>query len=390
MRRPLAPLYRCHWTTPFASMKDSMGRMLVGSVAALALLACVSVAGAAGEIAARSAAANGKVAFSDPFNLYAVNQDGSGRRRLARCMSRSCEIRAYAWSPGGKRLAFLRGNRGRTKPSNLSLFVVKADGRGMRRLAGCGEPKWRGCGDFVGSLLSWSPDGSRLVVTRRGSLYVVNVDRAGYRRLTNCDTSSCFDMHPVWAPDGSRIALARWEVRRRSQSIYSVKVDGTDLARLTNLPGYSGDPVWSPDGSRIAFDAWGEGQDDRIYTMTADGSDLTLLTSGARGSGPGRPSWSPNGAQIVFFNTPGSPGAFSAEVWLTKADGSERRRLYQSDCCIGTWARPIWSPDGRYIAFGVGLSTGGEENGIFVMKTDGTQRRQLTGAVEEIAWQRKA
>jgi Tol biopolymer transport system component len=374
-------------------MNASMRRLLFGSVAALALLASVSVAGAAGEIAHRSAAANGKIAFSDPFNLYVLNRDGSGRRRLARCKSRSCEIRAYAWSPGGKRLAFLRGSRGgRTNPSNLSLFVVKADGRGMRRLAGCGEPKWLSCGDFFGSSLSWSPDGSRLVVTRRGSLYVVNADRGGYRRLTNCGTSPCFDMHPVWAPDGSRIAFARGEVQGRSQSIYSVKADGTDLARLTNLPGYSGDPVWSPDGSRIAFDAWGEGQDDRIYTMAPDGSDLTMLTSGGQGSGPGRPSWSPTGTHIVYFNTPGSPGVFSAEVWVMKADGSERRRLYLSDCCIGSWARPIWSPDGRYIAFGVFLSSGdqsGERNGIFVMKADGTQRRQLTPYVGEIAWQRK-
>jgi len=169
-----------------------------------------------------------------------------------------------------------------------------------------------------------------------------------------------------------------------------VKTDGSDLTRLTNLTGYAAHPVWSPDGRRIAFDVSGEGEGDKVYAMAADGSELTLLSSGPIGSGPGRPLWSPDGTQVVFFSTPGSPGAFSAEVWVIKADGSEPRRLYQGSCCIGTWAAPIWSPDGRYIAFGVGsLYPDQFPSGIFIIRTDGTQLRKLTTDVEEVAWQRK-
>ena len=366
-----------------------------GTLAALGLIACLSMAGGVpgrGQaFPAVGSLVNGKIAYSDPFNLYAVNPDGSGRLRLARCGSNTCRIGPYAWSPAGKRLAFLRENRiARTGPSNVSLFVVQADGRRARRLAGCGKPKWSSCGDLVGSRLSWSPDGSRLVVTRRGSLLVVNVDRGGFRRLTTCGPpASCSDANPSWEPHGARIVFARAEASR-PRSLYSVRSDGSDLRQLTHLPGYASNPDWSDDGSRIAFDVsgGGEAESDRIYAIASDGSTLTLLSAGPKGSGPGRPAWSLDGTQVVFFNTPGTPAAFSSEVVAVRADGTQRRRLYQGLCCVSTWARPIWSPDGKYIAFGVGRIDG-EDSGIFVMREDGSGLRTLASESAEVSWQRK-
>jgi Tol biopolymer transport system component len=367
-----------------------MERLVSASVAALALLACASAAGAARDIRHGSAVArpivNGKLAYAGsgggrhPFNLFAVNPDGSSRRIMARCRSSNCQIGGYAWSPNGKRLAFLRGVLGRS----LSLFVVRADGTLETRLPGCGKPKWPSCSvrTFFGRL-SWSPDGSRLVVARDGSLFIVNVDRRGFRRLTSCSpAASCRDADPSWAPRGARIVFVR------SGAIHSVKTDGSDLTRLTNLTGFAANPSWSPNGSRIAFESTGQG--DKVYAMAANGSDLTLLSSEPSGSGPSRPLWSPDGTQVVFFNTRGSPGAFSAEVWVIKPDGSEPRRLYQGLCCIGTWAAPVWSPDGRYIAFGVGsLQPDQFPSGIFIMRADGTKLRKLTADVTDAAWQRK-
>jgi Tol biopolymer transport system component len=165
-----------------------------------------------------------------------------------------------------------------------------------------------------------------------------------------------------------------------------VKTDGSNLTRLTNLTGFAAEPVWSADGRRIAFETSGDG--DKVYAMAADGSDLKLLNSGPGGSGPGRPLWSPDSTQVVFFSTPGSPGAFDSEVWVIEADGSQPRRLYHGPCCIGTWAAPIWSPDGRYIAFAVGqLTPDPERTGIFVMRADGTELRKLAAEVAEVTWQ---
>jgi Tol biopolymer transport system component len=221
-------------------------------------------------------------------------------------------------------------------------------------------------------------------VARDGSLFIVDVDRRSVRRLTRCGRASCGDYDPSWAPRGAAIVFVR------QGAIYSVRTNGSNLTRLTNLPGYPAHPVWSPDGSRIAFETSGVGEDDKVYAMRADGSELTLLRSGPSGTGPSFPLWSPDGTEIVVLTTPGTPGDFFADVWVIKADGSEARRPYQGNCRISSWAAPIWSPDGRYIAFGVGCSDPDQlPRGIFIMRADGTELVNLTTYPEALAWQRK-
>jgi Tol biopolymer transport system component len=364
-------------------------RVAAESVGALLMLAiAASGVEAAEHTGSARLVSNGRIAYSDLSQIWTINRNGSNRRHLAGCASNNCTIGAYTWSPAGKRLAFLRGTPGgRFRRENLSLFVVRADGKRVRRLAGCGRPKWQSCGDFLGSRISWAPDGSRLVVTRGGALYSINVDRTGFRRLTSCGRpASCFDMHPAWAPDGTRIVFARWS-GPRSQSLYSVKPDGSGLTELTDLGGQTGNPVWSPDGRKIAFDAWDESES-RIYVMRSDGSELTLLNSGPSASGPGVPAWSPDGRRIVFLSTPGSPGAYMAEIWTIDPDGTHPVRLYRSDCCIGGWGRPDWSPDGTYVAFAVGLYTPDPTpSGIYVVKADGTGLRKVAAVEMEPVWQ---
>jgi Tol biopolymer transport system component len=121
--------------------------------------------------------------------------------------------------------------------------------------------------------------------------------------------------------------------------------------------------------------------------MAPNTSGLKLLRSGPSGTGPGVPAWSPNGRWIAFLTTPGSAGRFRAAVWLVRRSGSERRLLYRSACCIETWGRPIWSPDGKYVAFGVGVRSEPARSGIFVIKADGTGLRRVATAPTEAAWQ---
>jgi TolB protein len=174
-----------------------------------------------------------KIAFTDRYGRVAViNPDGSRRRRLTR--RASIRWSGASWSPDGRELAFA-GNR--------AIWVVRANGTGLRRLvtataAGLDVGSTGGLG-----LPVWSPDGRKLTFdTRKGLVYVINRDGSGMRSVGRMAGG------PSWSPDG------RWLVytsdRTGNDDIYVVKVDGSGERRLTHSKPYenSSSPVWSSVG----------------------------------------------------------------------------------------------------------------------------------------------
>jgi Tol biopolymer transport system component len=306
-----------------------------------------------------------------------------GRLQRTSRLPSACALVEPAWSPDGSQIAFVRGDsrllsimRGDSGllRSTLSLYLRDADGS-VRRLTGCGS-----CGRDYRGRLGWSPDGSWIAFSRDSgprwtqSLWAVDTTGGKLRRLTDCQL--CADVSPDWAPSGQLIVFSR--IAREGSSLYTVRADGSQLTKITNSAA-AANPQWSPDGRQIAFDG-----SDKIFIVDADGSDQKLLLDGAWGSGPGVPSWSPDGTKLAFFYTPGQPGNFTAEVWTMTTDGSEKRRLYHSACCVGSGATPIWSPDGTKIAFAADSA-----DGTFVIASDGTGLRRLsTAAANGITWQR--
>jgi Tol biopolymer transport system component len=296
---------------------------------------------------------------------------------VARCSVGSCEIGEPAFSPNGKQLAFIRGfDGGPMERSRLSVFVAAASGHGARRLAPCGS-----CGVFGDGYLGWSPDGKWIAFTRdkgrQESLWIVSTRRGKPHRLTACH-APCADSQPAWSPNGQRIVFARSVHTPGASGLYTVHRDGSGLTRITNGWGYA---HWSPDGRWIVFD----NGPDSIAVVNGDGSQLRVLLAGAHGSGPGAPSWSPDGRKLLFFYTPrlGPHRGFLAEVWTMNADGSGKERLYRSRCCVMRWAPPIWSPDGRLIAFSADSA-----GGTFLINADGSGLRRLSATTyDSLAWQ---
>lgn len=179
-----------------------------------------------------------------------------------------------------------------------------------------------------------SPDGTRIAFGEAPSgndnnyeVSVINVDGTGYTNLTQ---SPGVDLAPSWSPDGTRIAFN--SARAGGAEIYTMKADGSDVTRVTTS-GLNLDPDWSPDGSRIAFmDASGDGD---IHVINADGTNEVNLGAPGYQSGP---AWSPDGRQIAYVH--GDLGTYY-EIYVMNANGSNPTRVTWSESSVGT---PSWQP----------------------------------------------
>ena len=138
-----------------------------------------------------------------------------------------------------------------------------------------------------------------------------------------------------------------------------------------NIPGINGwDPTWSPDGKAILFASDKNGTV-QLYTVRLDGSKLTRITN--LPAIRGRSDWSPDGQYIVTYS--GEP--WNRELYIMNADGSNVRQLTPSG---GNSQGPSFSPDGKWVAFTAYFDHYGEDNGceIYIIRIDGTDLRRLT------------
>ncbi len=174
----------------------------------------------------------------------------------------------------------------------------------------------------------------------------------------------------------------------KDPEIYSVWFDGTNLKRLTNNTTRDTDPAYSADGRTIAYSggdarAWDAYEAD-LFLMRADGSEKTRLTRerripGERTADDTQPSFSPGGRQIAFVrNGPLSDGhtLSNNDVYKIGVDGRGLTRLVDIPSYeYRSGCCPAWSPDGSGIAF---YSEAEEEYSIETVRPDGSGREPLT------------
>ena len=239
--------------------------------------------------------------------IYVINADGTGLRRLTR---NAVFDGNPVWSPDGRRIAFVRDRDRQT----ANIFVMNADGSDQRRLT----PNLRRRPWIE---LAWSPDWKKIAFVASGGhrgaadIFVMNADGSGLRNATNTVTTS-FDF--AWSPDGRRIAYLEGSLGGAPLTV--VNADGTGKQRLTGpLMVDLGSPSWSPDGRTLAFT--GRGGD--IYVVHAEGSGLRKLTAGPGWDVGAR--WSPDGRRILFLSS--RDVHRETDLFVMNADGSRQRNL---------------------------------------------------------------
>jgi Tol biopolymer transport system component len=297
---------------------------------------------------------------TDHGDVVLVNADGAGLTNLTPGELNTFEDdRSPSWSPDGARIAFVSHRDG---PSVQEIYVMNADGRAARRLTADS-----GAGDVFNVDPAWSPDGAKIAWRKVGrnstdEIWVMNADGSGQRRLTN---DSRDKTAPQWSPDSTRLLYAR---RGTLSQAFVVNVAGGLPRSLTPAEAADTGPRWSPDGSRIAVD-----RNDGVWVLNADGTGARQVGT----TGGIAPFWSPDGTRIAFtgirvfprFGSRYGPASRS-DVFVVSADGKDEHRLtgplddgqYSGAVSAGA---PSWWPDGSRLFFSTGAST-------WVMNADGT------------------
>jgi Tol biopolymer transport system component len=236
-----------------------------------------------------------------------------------------------AWSPDGRQVVTV-AKRG---PRDVLLTIDVRRNKLVRQLeiplSGATNP-------------SWSPDGRQIVFTGLdgglSDLFVINADGTGLRRLTH---DKYADLNPVWSPDGRWLAFStdrgpetdfdQLRIGNLRLALYDLQADSVVM-----LPGMDRgrnvSPQWSPDGRELAFASDRNGVANLYLYDLGDRQvyQISDLFTGAQGITPISPvlSWAREADRLAFvyyqhneydIYTVVNPRALKKAPWVDSTTG---------------------------------------------------------------------
>jgi Tol biopolymer transport system component len=298
----------------------------------------------------------------DHSHIYLLRVGGTNAIALTRDSNH--DNTEPAFSPDGERIAF------RSEREGGGIFVMGATGESANRLAGFGYNP------------AWSPDGSEIVCSTRsgddpttrlgvGQLWRIKLATGEKTMVSEGDA-----VQPSWSPHGHRIAY--WGLAKgfAQRDLWTIPAGGGEPLAVTADAAVDWNPVWSPDGKWLNFfsDRGGSMNLWRVEVDEASGRVLgapePLTTGGAGFRGP--MSLSANGQRVAYTER-----ADASNIERVRFD-RERERAAGPPEPVTRGSLQIdyldLSPDGEWLVF----NSGGKQEDIYVIRTDGSSRRQLT------------
>jgi len=195
---------------------------------------------------------------------------------------------------------------------------------------------------------------------------------------------------PDCPPPADRSEGYVWPIYR-TFDIFSAKLDGTDLKRLTSTDGYDAEGTIAPNGKKIVFTSARDG-DLEIYDMNPDGTEQRRLTNELGYDGG---SWHSQDSQWIVWRASRPKTAEEVaqykdlfaknlvmptklEIMVMRADGSDKRQITRNGAANFA---PYFHPNGRQIIFASNMNNPNPRSpnfDLYLVNRDGTGLQQIT------------
>ena len=252
------------------------------------------------------------------FRLQVADSDGHNPITVLKSRQ---PILSPSWSRGGKRLAYVSFESGRSK-----IYIQNVADQKRQLVADF---------DGINGAPAWSPDGRRLAMTLskdgNAEIYVLDLDTRRLQRLTK---NHVIDTEAAWSPDGRAIVFTSDRAGR--PQVYRMKANGSNVERLTFEGRSNARPSYSPDGQMITMVTEIKGRY-HIAALQLKGKRFQVLSDTPLDESP---SFAPNGRMILYATAVGGKGVLAS----VSSDGRVRQtyRLEEGDV-----REPAWSPYNR-------------------------------------------
>jgi len=198
-----------------------------------------------------------------------------------------------------------------------------------------------------------------------------------------------YDAEGCYAPDGKHIVFAsnravyekepskahaeRLKIDKQYfMDLYLCDADGTNVKRLTDVPGYDGGPFFSADGKSICWRRFDEkGMIAEIHVMDADGANQRQITK--VGAMSWAPYFHPSGDYLIFTNNTQGFANFELFIVDTKGKHEPVRVTYTE----GFDGLPVFTPDGKKLSWTSGRTAGGQSQIFIADWNDAAARKSL-------------